>query len=74
MGFKTRWDFILDKARKELKKEEEDLLTSWVERIARAHKKFRVDLGPEETQRLAELDWWKHLCKCRCHSLWKLLM
>jgi hypothetical protein len=56
MRFHARWDFIFGKAKNQSKKEEEDLLLAWAERIAGAHKKFRVDLGLEDTQRLAELD------------------
>ncbi len=56
MRFHARWDFIFGKAKNQSKKEEEDLLLAWAERVAGAHKKFRVDLGLEETQRLAELD------------------
>jgi hypothetical protein len=63
MGFQNRWDFILDKAMKELKRDDVDLLSSWAECLAKTHRRFRLDQGSDETQRLAELDWWKHLCR-----------
>ncbi|KAE8451634.1 hypothetical protein EG329_003091 [Mollisiaceae sp. DMI_Dod_QoI] len=62
MGFPTRWDFILDKAKKLRSSDDhEELLDSWSTCIGNAHKKFRAHLGAEETERFAEEQWWKFL-------------
>lgn len=62
-GFATRWDFILDKACKELEGDPLVHMKSGVECLTAAHVRYGVLLGAVETQRLAEEMWFTTLCR-----------
>jgi hypothetical protein len=62
MAAKSRWDYILEKGMNELNQHPSRLLLGWPQIIYEAHK-TRRELGPDETQRVAEIQWWGRLCK-----------